>query len=294
VAQAAKQQAAAELQTALQEILNLHRQNFETSTPPQSPPPPAVDAASVIANHEARALAGIGRFKRAERKQARESAAAYAQQEITQREAQRKQVWRQTQDQMNLWWSALLRNDPEVVLSVLGEAFEDNEAPAAAVGVDGSEVALVVLAPSIEMIPERKPDQTPAGNLTLKKLTKSERASFHSTAVASYVLITVKEALAVAPALFACRIVALQHAGNDAYGQPRVDVLMAARFERGRLQGVHWNTTAAVRIVSDTATELVANFRRTTGEMQPVSLEREPEISGLLRQLEVEDLVARS
>jgi hypothetical protein len=33
------------------------------------------------------------------------------------------------------------------------------------------------------MIPERKPDRTPAGNLTLKKLTKGERASFHSTAV---------------------------------------------------------------------------------------------------------------
>jgi hypothetical protein len=69
---------------------------------------------------------------------------------------------------------------------------------------------------------------------------------------------------------------------------------MAARFDRGRLHGVMWNTTAAVRIVSDTATELVANFRKTTGEMQPISLDREPEIVGLLRQLEVEDLVARS
>jgi hypothetical protein len=95
-----------------------------------------------------------------------------------------------------------------------------------------------VLAPTLEMIPERKPDRTPAGNLTLKKLTKGERASFHSTAVASHVLLTVRETLAVAPALSACRIVAIRHAGDDAYGQPRVDVLMAARFERGRLHGV--------------------------------------------------------
>lgn len=294
VAQAAKQQAAEQLRTALQEILNLHRQDFETSSPPQAPPPPPVDTAAVVAEHEARALVRIGRFKRSERKQARASAAVSAQQEVAQLEEQRQQEWRQMQDQVDHWWAALLCNDPEVVLSVLGEAFEDNEAPAAAVGIDGSDVALVVLAPSIEMIPERKPDRTPAGNLTLKKLTKGERASFHSTAVASHVLLTVKETLAVAPALSACRIVAIQHAGNDSYGQPRVDVLMAARFERGRLHGVMWNTTAAVRILSDTATELVANFRKTTGEMQPINLDREPEIEGLLRQLEVEDLVARS
>jgi len=253
-----------------------------------------VYTAAVVAEHEARALVRIGRFKRSERKQARASAAVSAQQEVAQLEEQRQQEWRQMQDQVDHWWAALLCNDPEVVLSVLGEAFEDNEAPAAAVGIDGSDVALVVLAPSIEMIPERKPDRTPAGNLTLKKLTKGERASFHSTAVASHVLLTVKETLAVAPALSACRIVAIQHAGNDSYGQPRVDVLMAARFERGRLHGVMWNTTAAVRILSDTATELVANFRKTTGEMQPINLDREPEIEGLLRQLEVEDLVARS
>ena len=236
----------------------------------------------------------VGAQSAAERKQARASAAATAQQEIAQFEARRQHEWRQMQDQMNRWWGALLRNDPEVVLSVLGEAFEDNEAPAAAVGIDGPEVALVVLAPSIDMIPERKPDRTPAGNLTLKKLTKGERASFHSTAVASHVLLTVKETLAVAPALSACRIVAIQHAGNDAYGQPRVDVLMAARFERGRLHGVLWNQAAALHIISDTATELVANLRKTTGEMQPIPLDREPEIAGLLGQLEVEDLVTRS
>jgi hypothetical protein len=35
------------------------------------------------------------------------------------------------------------------------------------------------------------------------------------------------------------------------------------------------------RIITDTATELVANLRKTTGEMQPISLDREP---GLVRQ----------
>jgi hypothetical protein len=91
--------------------------------------------------------------------------------------------------------------------------------------------------------------------------------------------------------LSACRIVAIQHAGDDAYGQPRVDVVIAARFERGRLHGVLWNQIPALHIISDTATELVANYRKMAGEMQPIPLDREPEIVDLLRQLEVEDLV---
>lgn len=294
VAEAAKQQAADELRRALNEILNLHRQDFAPSTAPQAPAPPPVDRAAVLAEHEARELKGIGWFKRAERKQARATAAMTAERQIAQLEAQRQHEQREVQDQIDRWWGALLRNDPETVLSVLAEAFGDNEAPAAAVGVEGSEVALVVLAPGIDVIPERKPDLTPAGNLTLKKLTKAERGSFHSTAVASHVLLTVKETLAVAPSLTGCRVVAIQHAGNDAYGQPKVDVLLAARFERGRLRNVLWSPTPALQILSDASTELVVNLRKTTHEMQPINLSREPEINSLLQQLELEDLVARS
>ena len=294
LAQAAKQEAAEELSRALNEILSLHLQDFALSTPPRASALPPVDRAAVIAEHEARELNGIGRFKRTERKQARVAAAATAEQHIAHLELQRQYEQRQLQAEMDQWWSALLRNDPETVLSVLAEAFSDNEAPAAAVGVDGSEVALVVLAPGIDAIPERKPDRTPAGNLTLKKLTKAERGSFHSTAVASHVLLTVKEALAVAPSLTGCRVVAIQHAGNNAYGQPRVDVVLAARFERHRLRNIVWSATSAPRIVSDASTELVANIRKTTNEMQPINLDREPEISKLLQQIELGDLLKDS
>src|SRR4051794_29663699 len=44
-------------------------------------------------------------------------------------------------------WQALLGSDPEVVLAALAAAFEDNEAAAAAVGVEDAEVALVVVVP---------------------------------------------------------------------------------------------------------------------------------------------------
>ena len=195
---------------------------------------------------------------------------------------------------MDGWCAALLRNNPEVVLSVLGEAFADNEAPAAAVGVDGAEVALVVLVPTIDMMPERKPDITPAGNLSLKKLTKAERGSFHSIAVGSHVLLTVNEALAVARALTACRIVAIQHTGGDAYGRPKIDVLMAARFERARLAEVRWDQATALQIVDHTSTELVVKPHKATNQLQPIDLVGEPAIRAMLQRLEVDDLVSRA
>lgn len=290
---AVKQEATEDLRRALEDVLHLHRQDFPLSTAPQAPPPPPVDPAAVVAEHEARALAGIGRFQRAARQQARAAAAVSAQQHMAQLEARRQQQWHELQGQLDRWWDALLRNEPEIVLSVLGEAFDDNEAPAAAVGVDGSEVALVVLTPSVETIPERKPDRTPAGNPTLATLTTAERSSLHSAFVAAHVLLAVKEALAVAPALSGCRVVALQHSGHDADGQPRVEVLLAARFERDRLLGVRWSDTEALPAVADTATELVMDVHAGTGEMRPIGLDQEPAIGSLLDRLDVTDLVAR-
>jgi len=47
------------------------------------------------------------------------------------------------------------------------------------------------------------------------------------------------------------RIIALRHAGDDAYGKPRREVLLAARFERHRFDGVQWDRASALDIVDD-------------------------------------------
>ena len=78
------------------------------------------------------------------------------------------------QAQLDAQWNALLACDAEIVLLALNEAFADNEAAASAVGVDGTEVTLLVLVPGDSEIPSGKPTVTPAGNLSLKKLTKTE------------------------------------------------------------------------------------------------------------------------
>ncbi len=87
------------------------------------------------------------------------------------------------------------------MLATLSEAFEDNEDPAAPVGIDGAELSLVVLIPGEDAVPERLPAKTQAGNLTLRQLPKGEWHSFYRLLVAGHMLSTLREAFAVAPGI---------------------------------------------------------------------------------------------
>ena len=100
------------------------------------------------------------------------------------------------------------------MLLTLNEAFADNEAAASAVGVDGREVTMLVLVPGDSQIPQRKPTVTPAGNLSLKKLTKTEIADFYKELVFGHAVVTLREAFAVAPGIQSARIVALARSGR--------------------------------------------------------------------------------
>jgi len=287
--QAEKRQRATELDAAIRDLLNLHRQPFRAAMPPQAPPPAPVDHAAILAEHRQRALRGLGPFQLAARRRAAAAASASAARQSAQLESERQHRWQQAQQDLDRWWAALLRNDPPVVLGVLADAFEDNEAPATATGVNGGEVSLVALVPGLHTMPERRPDATAAGNLTLRKLTKTERAELHAIAVISHVLRTVREAFAAAPGLSAARIVALQQFDVDAYGDPIFEVMLATRFERSRLDHVQWDQASARTILEGTASELLMNIHRSTGELRPLDLRREPDLAAMLEHIELDD-----
>lgn len=283
---AEKQEQAAELDAAIRDVLNLHQRQFLPAVPPQAPAPPPLDHAAIFAEHGRQALQGIGPFQFAARRQAGAAASLSARQQIAHLESERQHRGRQAQQDLDRWWAALLRNDPKIVLGVLADAFEDNEAPAVATGVNGDEVSLVALVPGLDTMPERKPD-TAAGNRTLRGLTTAERAELHAAAVISHVLCTVREAFALAPGLSAARIVALQQYDNDAYGDPIFEVMLAARIERSRLDGVRWNQASA-SILQDTSSELLVNVRRATSELRPLDLRREPDLAAMLEHIELD------
>ena len=112
-------------------------------------------------------------------------------------------------ERFNHIWTLLHANDSAIVMRVISAAFEDNEAPAAAVSVEGAEVDLVVLVPPDAVIPDRLPTTTSSGNLSLAKMNKSATAGWHRELVAGHVVVSAKEALAVAPGLQVARVVAV-------------------------------------------------------------------------------------
>ena len=289
-AAAAKAEEAQRLAKLFQALLNVHRERFEPAQPPVAPPPPAPDTEAIRAHHRKAALAGIGLFKRRERAAAQEQAERAAEAELQARWAEVQRMQAEYQAELDAWWAALLRNQPETVIATVGEAFEDNEAAAAPLGVQGDEVSLVVLAPSESIVPERMPGTTASSNLSLRKLPKGERAALYTEAVMGHALVTIKEALAVAPGIQQVRLIALRHAGTDAYGQPKLDCLLAGRWTRQAFQDVAWATADAVTVTQDTAAELLIKLRGGK-ELQPLRLDAEPEIEQLLKVVDVEDLL---
>lgn len=293
-AQIAKAAQAQELQDDLQTLLNLHRQEFPPAIPPKAPAPPKLDVRAVTGEYVKRATAGIGLFSWTARKQARVAARSAAEQHLVLLEAERQQLWERQQQQLDEAWTKLCENDPDVVLSVLAESFEDNESPAAAVGVAGHEVSLVTLVPTVDSMPERQPEFTAAGNISLKKIPKSARGALHFTAVAAHVLLTVREAFAVAPNVSTAAIVALQSVRNDAYGERRVEAVLAARIERRQLEGIKWDEASALDIMRDVPTQALVNVRKAANELRPLDLRSEPDLAAVLDAVELDDLIPQS
>ena len=171
-AAAQKAEEAQRLAAIFREILSVHQQEFPPAERPVAPSPVLPDESKIRSEHERAALRGIGLFKRAERTAAKQRAVAAAASDLAALKRQAEMDAARAQAALDQQWQQLLSNDPDTVIATLVEAFEDNEAPSAPIGVVGDEVSLVVLAPPQSAVPERMPGTTQAGNLTLRKLSK--------------------------------------------------------------------------------------------------------------------------
>jgi len=288
-AEADKAREAQRLAATFQEIISLHRHDFPPVERPVAPMPQLPDPNAVREWHEKNALRGVGMFSRARRAAARQYAAQAAQAELNDRWRRAQAEQAQAQQELDKQWARLTGNDPDTVLATLAEAFEDNEAPAAPVGIDGAELSLIVLVPGEAAVPDRLPGTTQAGNLTLRKLPKGERSALYMLLIAGYVLVTLREAFAVAPGVDAARVIAVRRTAPDIYGRSALDCMVAGRWTRTAFNGVRWADADASNILAGTATELVLNEKR--GQILPVDLCTEPEIRDLLATMDTTDPV---
>ena len=129
------------------------------------------------------------------------------------------------------------------------------------------------------------------GPLTLRQLTPDEHAAIYRELVCGHLLAVLRRAFAVAPGLASVRAVAVRAAGNDAYGRPTVDCLLAARFTRHAFGGVRWSESDASRIVADTATDLLTKGPGRSQKLAPIDTGDLPGLAALLARVDAGALV---
>lgn len=300
MAATARQQALADkaaeaerLRQAFAAIAGLHREEFPAARRATAPPPPEPPVKQLRQLYRAQAVRGISFFDRAARREAIKTAEervaagiASGRAELA-RQAARYQTW------LDYEWDALLACEPETVLHALNDAFADNDAPAAAVGIEGKEVSLLVVVPPVDVVPDRKPGLTAAGNLSLKKLTKTEAAEAYKQLVCGHLVLTLREAFAVAPGVGSARVVAVRAASADAYGNVKPEVMVAARCRRAALAEVSWQRVGAEQVVNDCCTEQILVQKGATRALQPVSLDDQPQLRALLDAVDMSELSRR-
>ena len=287
-----KEQRRREVAKAFLHILNLHRVEFPPARPPVAAPPSQPDRAAIYRHYEQHALAGLGAFKRRARNEAKQRASAQTESEAQRQWVEASEKQAQLQAYYDERWRQLYANVPDVVMETLEVAFEDNEAPSAAVGVDGDEVALVVLVPGADMaVPDQMPGTTAAGNPSLKKITQREREDFYKVFVCGQVLVTVREAFAVAPGLGSARVVVLRRDGSDVYGREKTSCILAVKLDRAALERVQWETADAAQIVNEVSSDLLIDQRGRSRGLSPIDLAGETELAKLIEAVDLTELV---
>ena len=272
-------------------IDRLLRQSFETAKRPVAPSP-IVDKAEIRQRHRADALAGVGVRHRADRLQAKERADRDADAEIAKRLCEGEVVRVQLQKELDAVCEPLLDHDPGLLLQQLNKAFKDNEARAAAIGVNGAGVDVIVVVPGLEFIPRGQPKKGIFGGFTWHALTNTERSSYHEKMVCGRLLNAVRQTFAVAPGVNG--VTATVIANSFSYGTSRLECLLTADFTRDSFANIDWKTAFAPAVLLRTSSDLRISPADKTQELDFVDLSKEPDLEHLLEQLDISGLARPS
>jgi len=113
------------------------------------------------------------------------------------------------------WWADLERGEQGALTTALVTAFADNPAPVRVCHAQAEHAVLVLHLPGIDVLPEKQAHITPAGRLSTKAWTKTERNTVYSQLLGAHLVATVREGLAVGPSLQALRIIGVCESSAD-------------------------------------------------------------------------------
>lgn len=259
------------LQARFEAITELHRQTPPQASKQTASTPPTPDERAVRAAFRAAALSSIGRFDRTRRAQAKAAADNLTNQWLLQARHHNEQLRAQHQAILDEQWRRLLTNDPAAVLPALEHVFAGKAPRVAVAGLAGTEVSLAIAAPPLSKVPDRKPAVTDAGNLSLKRLTKTETNAWYRLLLAGHIVLTAKRAFAAAPGLATAHIAVLDPDTSGALiaatvrrealahaQQKRADKLLDSAADRTLLR-----TTGSAQTLVPFALSAVPGFRTT-------------------------------
>jgi hypothetical protein len=267
-----------------QALTSLHQDTFAPAVRTVVPVPEPLDVAGVARELQAESTSSISWWRFVDRKAARRAAAERAQTVAAERDAANAAWQAAAQAEADAHWSGLVANDPETVMASLEIAFEDYESPAAAIDCDGASVTILIMFPSTDIVPNARPAVTPGGRPTLHARTKTQRNGLYLTALASTVLATAKEALAVAPALNEISVVVVRKDRETPTPGDYLEVIYAGRFLRDRMALLDWQRID-VTVELLLAPDALLNRHGPSKDIVPLDLEDQPGLRTLLQQL---------
>jgi hypothetical protein len=262
---AAAEQRFDELRKVEEQLTTAHLETFAPAERPQLPAPQVVHLKPLQRRHLRAARKGVWPWQRTSWRTATVRGLRAANEEALTEKQRRADDYASRQAELDTAWDLLCANDPEVVFTVVSQAFDDNEFPAAPINVDGNQLAIAVFLPAVDFIPDQKAHITPTGRPSAKKRTKTERNELYLATVCSHVLATVQEALAVAPGVDTVLALAAAKSGSS------LEPVLMTRLERSELsEWAHTNADAVDVVMADTDSRV--NLKGRTKELAPLDL----------------------
>jgi hypothetical protein len=272
------------LAAQLEAMLSIHRQVFPPAQPPVASPPESVDYLTMERKHRREQRRGILFYRFSERRAAKRKARALAVEEARREEQAREAARARTQAELDEWWRKLLENDRDVVLGVLEASFADNQAPAVPINCEDGRATIVMLMEREDVVPEHRPHVTPTGRPSSKKLTQTERSELYQAWLSSNLLVTVKEAFAVAPGLQAATVVVLRRVPNP-FGELKIDAVYCGTFSRERFNRLNFQSLDVLDAIFH-AEDVRMETKGRTKRLMPVDLSKDPEMGELVAEVE--------
>lgn len=257
-----------------------HKTGFPTVVQPEAPLGPVTSESSLYSVYVKEELAGISIFKRALRAEAKARATSRSQEERARLLAEAKAAQAKQQAELDIEWNKLVGNDPDTLMTVVTEAFGDNDAKASIVQVVGSKMDLLMLAPGTDVLPERMAGVSPTGKLSVKKMTAAQRNEIYYDIIPSQIVATVKEAFSVAPGIDEVNIVAVRLGPKGIKG---LECIGFGTILRTDLVAMGKAATASEALYGHTK-YFLANFDAKLA-VQPLDLSDHPEVKAFLEQI---------